>query len=138
MLRSILLAACLCMATAGMAQQHTPAENKETAAQARISFAETFHDFGDIRQGQQVEYTFKFTNTGTQVLRLSRVHTTCGCTAIDWPMQPLAPGASGQIKARFDSTGKHGIQNKVIAVVSNAANGQEHLILRANVVATGR
>ncbi|MEQ8807605.1 MAG: DUF1573 domain-containing protein, partial [Imperialibacter sp.] len=50
-----------------------------------IKFEESTHDFGDITQGDKVEYVFAFSNKGTEPLILSRVLTTCGCTAPSWP-----------------------------------------------------
>jgi hypothetical protein len=63
-----------------------------------ITFAVGSHDFGDIKQGDKVEHVFKFENTGTEPLILSNVSTTCGCTASNWPRDPIAPGKTGEIK----------------------------------------
>ena len=92
-------------------------------------------DFGDLRQGDKVEYTFRFTNTGTQPLIISNVSTQCGCTAPKgWPRTPVMPGGKGEITISFDSTGKIGRQNKVAIVVSNAVNQKaNHLLLSGNV-----
>jgi hypothetical protein len=101
-----------------------------------LSFVEAEHSAGSIPRGAVVEHTFKFTNTGKTPLLIANVRTTCGCTATEWTRTPVAPGESGVVKARFDSTGKSGPQHKVITVISNAANDQLRLLLRANVVAT--
>ena len=103
----------------------------------KIVFAETTHDFGDIEQGDKVNYTFKFTNEGTQPLILSNVLTTCGCTATDWPRDPVAPNEGGKIDVTFNSAGKMGKQNKVITVVSNAVNPQERVSIVTNVMPKG-
>jgi len=85
-----------------------------------ITFEETSHDFGDIYQDDKVEHVFAFENTGTAPLIITHVQTTCGCTAPEWPKEPILPGESAAIKVRFDSTGKFGRQNKVINVISNS------------------
>jgi hypothetical protein len=64
---------------------------------AEIKFAEASHDFGDITQGNVVEYTFKFKNTGTTPLVLTNVAVTCGCTAPTWPREAILPGEDAQI-----------------------------------------
>lgn len=99
-----------------------------------ITFTEKSHDFGDIKQGEKVEYVFKFQNTGTQPLVISDVITTCQCTAKQWSKEPVMPGKSGQVTVSFDSAGKMGIQNKVITVQSNATNATERVSIRLNVV----
>ena len=99
-----------------------------------ITFAEKSHDFGDITQGEKVEYIFKFKNTGTQPLVISDVITTCQCTAKQWNKEPVMPGKNGEITVSFDSVGKMGIQNKVITIQSNATNSTERVSIRVNVV----
>ncbi len=99
-----------------------------------IKFVEPTHDFGDITQGDKVEYVFAFSNTGTEPLILSRVLTTCGCTAPSWPREPIAPGEKAEMKVSFNSTGKMGMQNKVITVISNATNSSERISITTNVL----
>lgn len=109
------------------------AQNQE-ASGPKITFSEASHDFGDIKQGDKVEHTFAFKNTGTEPLILSNVLTTCGCTATNWPRDPIAPGKSGEITVKFNSAGKMGKQNKVVTVVSNATNAQERVKIITNIL----
>ncbi len=100
----------------------------------KIAFSEESHDFGDIVQGDRVEYVFEFENTGTEPLILSDVRTTCGCTAPQWPREPVAPGEKADLKVVFNSTGKMGIQNKVITIMSNAVNSPGRVKIVSNVL----
>ena len=116
----------------------TPANKSAVKPAPQLSksvlvFEETTHDFGNITQGDKVAYTFKFKNTGTEPLILSNVLTTCGCTATNWPRNPIAPGGSNEIAATFNSAGKNGKQNKVITVISNASNGNQRVSIISNV-----
>jgi hypothetical protein len=101
---------------------------------AEITFAENSKNFGDITQGDVVEHTFNFENTGNQPLIISNVLVTCGCTATDWPKDPISAGKSSEITVRFDSKGKSGAQNKIITVVSNAVNPREKVSIKSNVL----
>jgi len=101
---------------------------------AIITFDVSSHDFGDIVQGDQVDYVFTFKNTGNQPLILSNVLVQCGCTATEWPREPVQPGKEGKISVSFDSSGKIGMQNKVITVVSNATNAHERVKIITNVL----
>lgn len=88
-----------------------------------ITFEKKTHDFGDIVQGDKVEETFKFANTGTEPLIITNVQVTCGCTTPKgWPRDPIMPGGKGELTIAFNSAGKMGKQNKVVTVVSNAVN----------------
>ena len=99
-----------------------------------LLFAEEKHDFGDIFQGDVVEYTFKFENSGDEPLVLSNVAVTCGCTATAWPREPITPGEESEITVRFNSTGKMGKQNKVITVYSNAIQPISRVAIISNVL----
>jgi Protein of unknown function (DUF1573) len=114
-----------------------PAFAQETKQQGPvITFEQRKFDFGDIKQGDRVEHTFVFTNTGTEPLIITNVEVTCGCTTPKgFTRDPIAPGGKSEIIVAFNSAGKLGRQNKVVTVVSNAVNTQGHTIeFTANVL----
>ncbi|EKB47675.1 DUF1573 domain-containing protein [Cecembia lonarensis] len=104
---------------------------------AVMDFKEKSIDFGDITQGDKVEHTFIFTNNGDTPLVISNVAVTCGCTAPNWPKQPIAPGATGELKVVFNSAGKMGKQNSVVRIYSNASEPIEKVSLISNVLPKG-
>jgi len=77
------------------------------------------HDFGKLKQGDKTTYEFKFTNTGKSPLVITNATATCGCTTPEWPHTPVKPGDSGIIKVTFNSTGKSGLQDKLVTVTAN-------------------
>ena len=101
-----------------------------------ISWVRTTHDFGDIYQGDKVEHTFEFTNTGSEALVITNVEVTCGCTVPKgWTRDPILPGNKAEIVISFNSSGKYGRQNKVVTVISNASNADAgQLTFSANVL----
>lgn len=104
--------------------------NQAQTAGAALSWEKTIFDFGDIPQGGKVEYTFKFTNVGSEPLMITNVTTQCGCAAPrGWPRDPVEPGGRGEITLSFDSSGKFGRVNKVASVVSNAVNKDDSQVL---------
>lgn len=107
-------------------------------AGAVIEFQEKSIDFGDITQGDKVEHTFVFKNTGDTPLMIQNVAVTCGCTAPNWPKEPIAPGNTGELKVVFNSTGKMGKQNSVVRVYSNASEPIEKVSLISNVLPKGQ
>ena len=117
MKKYLLLIVVMAFADLGFAQQSA------TQNGPIITFEKKTHDFGDIIQGDKVEETFKFANTGTEPLILTNVQVTCGCTTPKgWPRDPILPGGKGELTIAFNSAGKMGKQNKVVTVVSNAIN----------------
>lgn len=97
---------------------------------AVISFESGMYNFGKITQGEKVNHEFKFKNTGKSPLIITNATATCGCTTPDVPKEPIQPGASGVIKVVFNSTGKMGMQDKIVTITSNAnpATTEVHLI----------
>ena len=98
-----------------------------------ITFSKTEFDFGRILQGEVVSYTFHFTNTGNVPLIITGVEKSCGCTASDYPRQPIAPGEGGDIKITYDSKGHFGFQTKTVTVITNAIPSSTVLRIKAEV-----
>ena len=98
-----------------------------------ITFYKNEFDFGKILQGEVVSYTFHFKNTGNAPLLITNVDKSCGCTASDYPREPIQPGESGEIKITYDSKGHHGFQSKVLIVNSNTMPSQTAIRIKAEV-----
>ena len=101
---------------------------------AEISFDKSTHDYGQIEKSANGECIFVFTNTGNQPLKISNAKGSCGCTVPQWPREEIAPGASGEIKVRYD-TKRVGVINKSVTIQSNAMNSDN--ITRAKKDADG-
>ena len=100
---------------------------------AAITFSKTEHDFGVINEGDIVETTFSFKNTGKSELIITNAVGSCGCTVPEWPKEPIAAGESGLIKVKFNSQGKPNKQSKTITLTTNTANGKETVLVKAEV-----
>jgi len=97
---------------------------------ASFQWESTMYNFGTIQQGEVVNYTFKFTNNGTDDLLIQSTSASCGCTVPNHTKEPIPPGGMGEIVVRFDSKGKTGQQSPVITVVANTNPKQVRLSLR--------
>ena len=98
-----------------------------------MTFEEKEYDFGDIKQGDKVEHIFKFKNTGKSDLMITSAKASCGCTVPEYPKTAIKPGMSGDIKVKFDSTGKKGGVSKNVTITCNTENGTELLIIKTNI-----
>ena len=88
--------------------------------QASFKFEKDEIDFGTIEQGESTTHEFKFTNTGSEPLIISKAEGSCGCTVPIFPKEPILKNQSAFIKVTFNSTGKFGIQDKTVTITSNA------------------
>ncbi len=85
----------------------------------RIVFATNVYDFGKIKAGDPVKFTYSFTNTGNEMLIITNVQPSCGCTtAGDWTHQ-VEPGKSGTIPIQFNSGNYNGTVVKTVTVTCN-------------------
>jgi hypothetical protein len=84
-----------------------------------MKFDEEDHNIGTIEQGEVLDFSFKFTNTGKADLLINNCTASCGCTIPNWPKQPIRQGESGYIDVQFDSKGK---QNEITKEVSVSTN----------------
>ena len=100
-----------------------------------IAFESDFHDFGEINEGLVAEHVFSFKNEGEGPLIISNAQGSCGCTVPVWPRQPIAPGATGEIKVSFNSTGRAGKQDKRVTLTTNAVPQTKVLNITSTVIA---
>lgn len=85
-----------------------------------MSFTETKHDFGEIKEGEIVKHAYHFKNAGKNPLMISRAVASCGCTVPSYPKEPIPPGGEGEIMVEFNSTNRKGTQRKNVLIYSNA------------------
>ncbi|WP_461138056.1 DUF1573 domain-containing protein [Spirosoma pomorum] len=133
----------LVLALAGLSVGQMSCDNRKQgeSAQAsasekmpKITFAEKgIYDFGQMTEGDTVEHSFEFTNTGEFPLIINNITASCGCTTPEWPREPVAPGAKSSIRVRFNSRGKQGEQSKTITVFANTDPSMTDLQFKAMV-----
>jgi hypothetical protein len=122
--------------SANIQEDFSKLTEEEKAKAAKINFEEKNFDFGNLKQGEKVEYEYVFTNTGKSDLIIRKVKASCGCTAVNMAKSVIAPGETGKIKTTFNSAGKRGKQNKTITVVTNDPNNpREILWIRGDILA---
>ncbi|MEM6830889.1 MAG: DUF1573 domain-containing protein [Bacteroidota bacterium] len=127
----------------------TPVSNTSTPAPAEapkekpegplpaFAFEKEAHDFGTIKDGDVVEHIFSFTNTGEAPLIISDAKGSCGCTVPEWPKEPIPVGGKGELKVKFNSKNKPGIQNKTVTITANTWPETQRLNIQANVLKEG-
>lgn len=100
---------------------------------AVIDFEYETYDFGNLNEGDDAEVDFTFTNTGKDKLIITNVKASCGCTTPYWSKEPVQPGETGKITARYDTKNKSGSFNKAITITSNAEPGTTRIFIKGDV-----
>lgn len=115
-------------------------ETKKETAEEQTSNSESFpimkfdeqeFDFGTVEEGDVVEHTFKFTNTGEAPLIISNATASCGCTVPTYTEGAIKPGENGELLVKFNTTGKPNKQMKAIRITANTQAGRETLRIKA-------
>ena len=100
-----------------------------------VQIIDSAYNFGSVTDGEKVEYSYRFKNTGNKPLVIVDATASCGCTVPQKPEKPILPGEIGFIKIVFDSKGRVGNAHKTITVISNANPEFPQLILTGDVEA---
>ncbi len=89
---------------------------------------------GRLHEGEVVERRFSLLNTGDKPLVILSVETSCGCTEVDFPKEPLMPGQKQPFSFSFDSRGFYGWQLKAITIRTSAGRYPFKLWVTADVI----
>jgi hypothetical protein len=90
------------------------------------------HDFGTVEEGDVVEHSFKFTNTGDAPLIITDAKASCGCTIPSYPKNtPIAAGESAEMLVKFNTRGKPNQQMKQVRITANTESGNEAIRIKA-------
>ncbi len=99
-----------------------------------VQLIDSAYNFGKVTDGEKVEFSYRFLNTGTKPLIVTNATASCGCTVPQKPERPILPGETGFIKVVFDSKNRIGTAHKTITVTSNAQPGFPELLLTGEVI----
>lgn len=103
----------------------------------KISALSPEFDFGDVKEGIVLKHNFVISNTGGQVLQISKVKASCGCTAAKPSRNEIKPNDTTSIKVSFDTSRRMGQQQKYVYIFSNdSENPQYRLSFKANIISS--
>lgn len=105
--------------------------------QPKLVLQQTSFDFGDIKQGETVSHIFVLTNSGGDLLKITNVQASCGCTAAVPEKSELAPGESTNLPVKFNSTGRMGMQKKTVKIFTNDPQSPEMTLTISGKIVTG-
>ena len=127
--------AIVCLAGLGLfTASCLPFGFKPLSPEPKLEVDRDQHDFGSIPPTEPVQTVFKVANRGGKTLEISRIQTSCGCTAGMMDSQTIKPGETSRLKVTYDPRGKSGRQGKTLWLYTNdPQNTQKQLSIIADV-----
>jgi len=61
------------------------------------------YDFGKIKQGEPVTYSFEIKNTSDKPLVVENSWASCGCTTPERIAEPIQPGSTAKLKVQYNA-----------------------------------
>ena len=113
---------------------------------ARLVFGESAHDFGKVSEGKVVTHLFPFTAQGSESLVISRVDSSCGCTAKNVFVERMGvrtayvfgeeipPGTRCWVEARMDTSDITHTKSATVTATSNDPTGPKTVRVKVTVL----
>lgn len=100
-----------------------------------MEFDHMEYDFGKVNALEDNVHYFKVKNTGTKPLIIQNAKSSCGCTIPEKPEEPIAPGASYDLKVIFKpkESQRGTVVEKTITVTANTAPSSQQLKIKGDV-----
>lgn len=104
-------------------------------AQPVATWLEKVHDFGVIlEQDGKVHCMMRVVNTGTEPLIIVKAQAGCGCTAIQFPQEPIQPGDTATVGITYNPSGRPGQFTKQVLVTTNTMPQRTMVEISGNVI----
>ena len=97
----------------------------------KMTVDRTEYDFGTFPMSESQECFFRITNTGSSLLMVQDVVTSCGCTKVEYDKHPVPPGQSMDLKVIYEAE-ESGRFTKVMIVYSNAETSPVRLRIKGD------
>ena len=74
----------------------------------KIVFEKEIHNFGTLKDGEIISYSFLFKNVGESPLKISKAEKSCGCIEVRYSLTAIPPGSSSAVEIVLNSAGEWG------------------------------
>ncbi len=98
-----------------------------------IKWKSTELDLGSIEHNKPKTIEFEFVNNGDVTVVITNVQAGCGCTLVNYPKEPIAPGATAKINATYNAA-TMGAFKKTVTVNTSAEETPRVLTFKGTVI----
>ena len=97
----------------------------ENLSPSGIVFITEMHNFGNLKAGEVVSFSFVFVNNGIKPVEIKKVDTSCGCIKVKFDNKEISRGEKSAIEVIFNTSGEWGNQLKMIEVETSTGEKKE-------------
>ena len=91
----------------------------------KIVFDKEIHNFGTLKDGEIVSFSFVFRNMGESPFNIVKTEKSCGCVETRYSTNSIKPGEKSFIEVQFNSTGEWGNQIKGVTIETSEGEQKE-------------
>lgn len=107
--------------------------------QGEVHWLEQEYDFGTFKEEDgKASCTMRLVNTGDSPLVITRVQSSCGCTATDYPIDDVMPGDTAAVTVTYNPANRPGQFEKDIWVYTTGTPRRSQLKITGKVIGAER
>ena len=95
----------------------------EKKSPGKIVFDQEIHNFGTLKDGEIISYSFIFRNVGGSPVKIIKADKSCGCIEPHFSSDEIAPGQSSAVEVVLNSAGEWG--NLIREVTIETSDGEK-------------
>ncbi len=97
----------------------------EKKSGGKIEFLKEIHNFGSLKAGEVVAFSFVFSNTGADPVKITKIENSCGCINVQYNAETVGPGEQSTVEVIFNTAGEWGNQIKTLRINTTAGQIKE-------------
>lgn len=102
--------------------------------QSALLFETYEWDFGEIEEADGVvQHTFRFMNVSQDPIQIDNIATSCGCTTVQYSVEPIQGGEQGELTVSFDPARTDGRVLREVEVFTKDRRNYASLMIMATV-----
>jgi hypothetical protein len=91
----------------------------------KIVFDKEIHNFGTLKDGEIVSFSFVFRNAGGSPFKISKAEKSCGCIDFKFDSSFIQPGETSSIELIFNTASEWGNQIKGVTIETSEGQRKE-------------
>ena len=94
-------------------------KSAEKKGPGKIVFDKEIHNFGTLKDGEVLSYSFRYRNTGGSPVKIIGKERDCGCIELNYSEEAVSPGDSSTVEIILNTSGEWGNLIKEATVVTS-------------------